>query len=227
MAGYFITATGTEMGKTALTAALCHQLANRGEKVRAVKPIMTGVDGSSWKRSDAAVLLEAMGQDITVENLRGVCQWQFTDPVSPQLAAQKMGIELELDAVVEFCEKSLLADGTTLIEGAGGLMTPITPRHTMLDLARRVGAPVVLVSGSYVGALSHTLSALFALITQQVFVQAVVVNETPGSPVSVEETRAAISAWAGANMPVFTLPRLSSKNHVWQQFPPILEILDA
>ena len=99
--------------------------------------------------------------------------------------------------------------GVLLIEGAGGLMSPVSAEHIMLDWIVALGLPVILVAGSYLGTISHTLTALDVLARRSLKVAAVVVSETAGSPVRLEETRDTLARFAPQHALV-ALPRLPS-----------------
>jgi dethiobiotin synthetase len=94
-----------------------------------------------------------------------------------------------------------------VIEGIGGIMVPLDERHTVLDLMVELDLPLILVAGSYVGTLSHTLSALDVLDRSDLKVAAVVVNETPRSAAGLDDTAATIRRFA-PGIEVFELPRL-------------------
>ncbi len=91
-----------------------------------------------------------------------------------------------------------------LIEGVGGVMVPLDDQRTILDVMMALHLPLILVAGSYLGTISHTLTALDSLYRRDMNVMAIIVSETPGSTVSLDETVAAISRFAD---PVIGLPR--------------------
>ena len=91
-------------------------------------------------------------------------------------------------------------DGLLLIEGAGGVMTPIDDTHTGLDLIARLGCPVILVTGSYLGALSHTLTALAAIRGRGIVAKGIVVSESEDD-VGLTDTVESLGQFAGADIP--------------------------
>ena len=220
MTGFFITATGTDAGKTVLTAGLVHQLIKQGQAVQALKPVVSGVDAQNWQRSDPAQLLGAMGLEVSEKAMDAISPWRFERPVSPHLA----GV-VDMPAMLAFCRDALARDGVTLIEGAGGVLAPITRQHTMLDMIRELKIPAVIVGGNYVGGISHMLSALHVLRHANVQVQAVVINESPGSATTLAETVEAIADHSPLAAPVFTLPRISNTTTPWKELPPITKVL--
>ncbi|MEW6294346.1 MAG: dethiobiotin synthase [Pseudomonadota bacterium] len=183
---YFITATGTDIGKTWLTAGLLAACRARGAPVRALKPVMSGYDPARHEDSDIA----KVGAGRTA--------WVYAAPLSPDLAAAKEGKAIDFDALLSWCRGEIdRNDGLLLIEGVGGAMVPLTVRHTVRDWIAALGVPTLLVCGSYLGALSHTLTALAALREAGVVPAIIVVNESAGSTVSLEDTLASLAPHVG------------------------------
>jgi dethiobiotin synthetase len=130
-------------------------------------------------------------------------------PLSPHMASRREGRTIAFQDVVEFCRKTTAAQrGLLLIEGVGGIMVPLDDRRTVLDLMSVLRIPAILVAGSYVGTISHTLTALEVMARRNLDIAAVVVSESEGSAASLEETAAAIAQFADA-IDVVTVPRLA------------------
>ena len=198
MTTYFITGTGTDIGKTWVSCALLRHWRVQGLTTRAFKPVMSGVDTNDLARSDAGQLLLAQGLAVTAANVAEIAPWRFTAPLSPDMAAAAEGRHIDFDELLAFNRRSTSADlrTITLIEGVGGVMVPLDERHTVLDWAEALTVPVVLVAGSYLGSMSHTLTALLALKTRGIPVAAVVVNETPASGVALDATLGSLARHA-------------------------------
>jgi dethiobiotin synthetase len=206
----FVTGTGTDVGKTFVTAGLIRQFRRRGRPVGAVKPVVTGFDPAAAHASDPGVLLAALGRPINAEELDRLSPWRFAAPVAPDLAARRENRQLDYNAVVDFSLRAIAAQrGVLLIEGIGGIMVPLDDRHTVLDWMTVLRLPLFLVTGSYVGAISHTLTALHVLARRNLDVTAVVVSESAGSAASLDETTATIARFADA-IEVIGIPRLPS-----------------
>jgi dethiobiotin synthetase len=125
------------------------------------------------------------------------------------MASSRDGRPIVFQDVVEFCRKSIAANrGVLLIEGIGGVMVPLHDRRTVLDLMSILRIPVVLVAGSYVGTISHTLTALEIMARRNLDLAAVVVSESKESAASLEDTVATIARFADA-LDVIPLPRLT------------------
>ncbi|MGB1540483.1 MAG: ATP-dependent dethiobiotin synthetase BioD [Rickettsiales bacterium] len=154
------------------------------------------------------------------EEVEQISPWRFPAPVSPHLAG-----EIDPKALLDFCQTQIEQHPLTLIEGAGGVMTPLAERYTQLELMRELRLPVVLVTGSYVGTLSHTLTALEALKSAGVQVASIIVNESPDSATGLDETAQSLKAFMLFSCPVFTLPQISPTNCPWLHAPSLTEVL--
>jgi dethiobiotin synthetase len=183
----FVTATGTEIGKTFVTTLLVAELRAAGQSVRALKPLATGFDPARVATSDTGLLLAAQGMAASAANIERITPWRFTLPLSPDMAAARERREIGFDDLVTFCRREQDAD-YTLIEGIGGVMTPLDERHTVLDWIAALDAPALLVTGSYLGTLSHTLTALGMLRHRGVRLAGIVVSESLEQPVAAAET---------------------------------------
>ncbi|MDO9449986.1 MAG: dethiobiotin synthase [Rugosibacter sp.] len=210
MSAYFITGTGTDIGKTWLSCALLRHWRAEGCVPQAFKPVLSGFDMATAETSDAGQLLAALGREIDAAALDDIAPWRFSAPLSPDMAAAREGRHIDFDALVSFTRRCF-AERTrsipvntaghaifpVLIEGVGGVMVPLNETHTVRDWVAASGLPCVLVAGSYLGSLSHTLTALESLRKVGAGVTAIVVNESPGSPVSLADTIATLRHHVG------------------------------
>lgn len=187
----FITATGTEIGKTYITAGLIRAGRAGGADIRALKPIVTGFDPAVPAGADPVILADALGLTADAETLARISPWQFKAPLSPDIAAAREGQKIDFSAVSATCraasDAAAKSGATILIEGIGGVMVPIDPAHTVRDLIAETGLPALLVTGSYLGAISHTLTAIEAMSAREIPLAGIIVNETPGSTVATED----------------------------------------
>jgi dethiobiotin synthase len=162
--GVFVTGTGTEVGKTVVSAAL----------VRALdgdfwKPVQTGCLEDS--DSDTVARLAALGPDQIHPPAH-----VYEAPLSPHEAARLEGAAISLeDFALPETERPLV------VEGAGGVLVPLNGRHTMADLMSWLGLPCVLVALSGLGTINHTLLSLEALKARHVPVLGVVMNGEPNA----------------------------------------------
>lgn len=196
MSAYFITATGTNMGKTFATCALLHAAKHAGVAARALKPVITG-----WRdadsSSDIGQILEAGSASpaASVEDYFGVediSLYRFTAPLSPHMAAVREGKTIDPNALIDWCRARMMGEGLTLIEGAGGVMVPLTEHYTMLDFMAALNIPLILVVGSYLGSISHALTAIEVLRARSITIAALILNESMGSTVPLAEAQAGL-----------------------------------
>jgi dethiobiotin synthetase len=219
MPALMITSVGTNVGKTLVTAILCHQLTLAGRTVHAIKPVVSGFTPED-PTSDPALILRSLGQSPTPLSIAAIAPWRFAAPLSPHVAARKEGRRMSIDDVAAFCREYEEAnDGLVLIEGAGGVMTPIDDTHTGLDLIDRLGCPAILVTGSYLGTLSHTLTALAAIRGRGIVVKGVVVSESE-EDVGLADTVESLRHFVGPGAPLLALPRMTgSDEEKWLAAP--------
>ncbi len=205
MTAIFITATGTDVGKTFVVASLIRLLRQMGRTVDAIKPIVSGYDATLSAASDPGVLIGALGLPFSPEAVDRVSPWRFRAAVAPDLAARREGRSIDVDAVVAYCQGAIeRRRDILLIEGVGGIMVPLDDHRTILDVMMALRVPLMLVTGSYRGTISHTLTALDSLFRRDLNVLATIVNETPGSSIPLGDAVASIGRFTD---PVIGLPR--------------------
>lgn len=216
MPAFFITSSGTGLGKTFIAAALCRQLKKLGNDVFALKPVITG--WNNIEKTDTAILLENLDLPIVEENIQAISPYRFKAALSPDMAARLENRPIDIGALIAHCKKHINRE-FLLIEGAGGVMVPLDNRHTMLDLMKALDIPAIIVVGSYLGAISHALTAVKALEVKDIKIQAIILNETPGSSVPLEETKYTLENHL--QKPVFMLHRLK----YGEMMPNLLSVL--
>jgi dethiobiotin synthetase len=215
----FITATGTGIGKTLVTGILTRQLRAQGKSVRALKPIISGFTDDTARESDTAELLRAMDRPVTPETIADISPWRFTEPLSPDMAAMREGRTIDFLKLIEFCDGPELTDHT-LIEGVGGAFVPVGDNHTVADWIAEMAVPALLVCGSYLGTLSHTIATLEALANRRVTVTGIIISESPESPVPLSETQATLGRFVGT-VEIACVPRIG----VWQDAPNLTSLV--
>ena len=158
-----IAGTDTGVGKTLVGAGLARALSMSGRYVVAVKLVESGCDGTNRSGEDGRILAAATEQTEPLEALV-----RLEAVVAPALAADLEGVDLDFDALVEQTRDLCAGADVTIVEGAGGLLAPLTWRHNTRDLARAFRASVILVAGDRLGTINHTLLALSALASDRV-----------------------------------------------------------
>lgn len=209
MTSLFVSGSGTGVGKTFVTAILINEIRRAGKKCIALKPVISGFDEDNPEESDTGLILKALGGDVTRNSLDEISPWRFREPLSPDMAAAHEARSLNIKEIADFCRENSAPDSIRVIEGVGGVMVPLTEKETVLDLMVEVGAPVLLVVGSYLGTLSHTLTALHMVRGRGLTVAGIVVSESLENPVTLSETQATLLRFAG-EVSVIALPRLAS-----------------
>jgi dethiobiotin synthetase len=163
MQSLFITATGTNVGKTHTTIKLIEALASKGLKVGVYKPIETGVTHTA---PDATILLEAcqkVNENFKALKPLDITAYTFALPASPFCADTEQVIDLK-HIIDKHEELSKLCD-ILLVEGAGGLMVPITKEYMMINLIKDLNAKTLLVTPSRLGCINDTILSILALKT--------------------------------------------------------------
>ena len=208
----FVSGIDTDAGKTVATGWLARRRMDAGLRVATVKPVQTGVDGFS---PDLAVHRRLMGIDRLPEDLTGDTNPQsFRYPASPHLAAALEGRTVDVDACVHAVERVCAAYDLTLVEGAGGLMVPLTTDLLTIDWAASQGWPVVFVASGKLGAINHALLSFEAMASRGMTLALLIWNEGAArlDPVIERDafevvTRAALRMWP--DVEVLRLPKLS------------------
>ena len=219
----FITATGTEIGKTFVACALGWQLRAKGEAVRIIKPTVSGFDPDD-AMSDPRQILDCLGERPTFAALDAVSPWRFSAPISPDMAAKRENKKIDFEALVRFCREAGQGEGTLLVEGIGGALVPLTGRQLVADWIAALDCRTIVVTGSYLGTLSHTIATVEALRHRGVRVASLIVSESLESPVPLAETVEAFRHWLGGSK-IYALPRQPDSAAAWQSAPDLTAAL--
>jgi dethiobiotin synthetase len=204
--GCFVTGTDTGVGKTVLSAAIVARLRALGASVRAIKPLITGLDDPpdpDWP-PDHELLARVAGCEPAEVVLAG-----FGPAVSPHLAIELAGatpptLEWLADGVRDLSRAGGVGS-VTVVEGVGGLLVPLGPDTDVRDLAGALGLPVVIAARPGLGTISHTLLTLEAARSAGLTVAAVVLTPWPHQPSVMERSNRETIARRG-DVEVATLP---------------------
>ena len=162
--GLFITGTGTGVGKTYVTALIAHALRNAGKRVGVYKPVASDCElrDGQLTSPDAVALWEAAGRPGTLEQ---VCPQLFAAALAPHLAARAEGCRVDQQLLRDGIQFWLESSEVVLVEGAGGLMSPISDDDYNADLAAEFGYPLVVVAANELGIINATLQTLITAST--------------------------------------------------------------
>ncbi|MHC4996235.1 MAG: dethiobiotin synthase [Planctomycetota bacterium] len=153
--GLFVTATGTEVGKTITTCAIAAALVKNGHNVGVSKPLASDcrLEDGQLINQDAEALKHFCVSHETLDVINPV---RFMEPLAPAVAAELENTEIDYRAIADSLERLDRAHNPVVVEGVGGLMVPLDDQVTVLDLARWIGYPVLVVVGPELGTLNHT-----------------------------------------------------------------------
>lgn len=176
--GIFVTATGTEVGKTLVSCALVYGLRELGKQVTAVKPAETGCTPDPLD----ALRLARVCEQAAVAQAKGL--YRVAPPLAPAAAARELEEPPpESASLVSACLQLRRPGAWLLVEGAGGLLVPLNERETFADFAVQLALPLVLVAPDELGTLSHSLATYEAAEHRGLRIAALVLNQVrPGQP---------------------------------------------
>lgn len=191
--GLFVTGTDTDVGKTYVSALIAAELRAAGHRVGVYKPVASGCvfDGDELVAPDAVALWEAAGRPLSLD---AVCPQCFEAPIAPHLAAIAEGKTLDVNLASKALGAWTPHCDIVVVEGAGGLMSPIDEEEYVADLAFDFGYPLVVVAKNVVGAINQTLQTLIAasnfrdgLPVGAVVLNDVSANKDPAADSNLEE----------------------------------------
>lgn len=154
--GIFVTGTDTGVGKTLVSVSLVKALVKRGLRVSAMKPVASGSEHTAEGLRNADALALAAASNVAAP-YTAVNPYCFEPAVSPHIAAEEAGIDVDLRVITQAFETLAAGADHVVVEGAGGWYAPITREHAMSDLPKLLGVPVLLVVGLRLGCLNHAL----------------------------------------------------------------------
>jgi dethiobiotin synthetase len=183
MRGLFVTGTDTGAGKTVVAASLIAAMVAASEPVRAHKPAVTGLAEPAGDWPADHELLAALSGAVPEE----VSPIRYGQAVSPQLAAELAGDPIDPEALLA-AARAAGESGTLIVEGAGGLLSPLARDYTVCDLALALALPVVIAARPGLGTINHSLLTLQAARAAGLTVAAVVLTPWPADPTSLERS---------------------------------------
>ncbi|MBJ6723861.1 dethiobiotin synthase [Geomesophilobacter sediminis] len=193
----FITGTDTGIGKTLVSATLAMLLKRRGVSVGVMKPVTSGCVEREGKlvSEDAELLCAAAGVPLDTD----CAPYLLREPLAPSLAASIDGVRIDFNVIKESYQRLAARHDFVIVEGAGGLMVPITGGMLMADLANFLDLPLAVVARPNLGTVNHTLLTTFAARTMGLDVKGVIINRFPDIPdAACEHAPHLISSLCGA-----------------------------
>lgn len=203
----FITGTDTGIGKTTVLSGIVAAVHRGGWKVGVLKPVETGCHPgpAGQPLPQDGVQLQYFSQCQL--HLRSICPVALKEPLAPLVAARREGVSIDIDQLAEAHAAVAATHDLTCIEGAGGLLVPISPGVTFADLAVRLDALVVVVVGSKLGAINHALLTIRYAQSAGLEVLGYVVNFlSPEPDVAARTNVDVLTEWCGP--PLGVIPYL-------------------
>jgi len=202
--GFFVTGTDTGVGKTLVACALLHAFAARGKTVIGMKPVAAGIEGGRYADVEALMAASTVAGERRLVN-----PYAFEQAIAPNIAAEKQGVEISIEVIVEAYRRLARQADVVVVEGSGGFMIPLNASQTSADLARRLALPVVLVVGMRLGCLNHALLTRRAIADLGLACAGWVANGIPPGMRLVEENTLALSQRIDAPL-IGTIPPLEA-----------------
>ena len=205
--GYFITGTDTGVGKTVAAVALLRAFVAEGRRAVGMKPVAAGIVAGEAVNADVAALVAAGN---VAAPLRERNPYAFAGPIAPHVAAARAGAAIDLDTIAAAYASLAARADVVIVEGAGGPLVPLSAREDMLDVAKRLALPVVLVVGVRLGCLSHALAAELAIRARGLVLAGWIASRVDPSmahaQASVDALRARLAAPLVADLASATAP---------------------
>ena len=188
--GIFVTATDTEIGKTSVAVGLIHFLKELGLNIGVMKPVASGIvkiNEAQGISTDVEILVEASNSKDPGEWTNPYC---FSTPVVPSLAAKLEGVEVDLSWIVSCFEQIFRRHDLVVVEGAGGVLSPVSEKLLMVDIIKCLQLPAVIVAKASLGAINQTLMTYECLKHRSIDCLGFFLNRYPQLPTLAERTNA-------------------------------------
>jgi dethiobiotin synthetase len=152
--GFFITGTDTGIGKTHVSCSLLTALGRHGLKTAAMKPVASGCQqtAAGWRNDDALQLLQAANIRLRYDDVN---PYALPAAIAPHLAAREAGVNIDLDVLQQRFDSLARQADMTIVEGVGGWCVPLNDTQSTVDLAQRLGLPLIIVVGIRLGCINH------------------------------------------------------------------------
>ncbi len=189
--GLFVTATGTDAGKTLVTGLLASAWRKRGIRTGVFKPLASGAlrnEEGQLLSGDASFLMQAAGLD---EKDRAMVNPVCLEPaLTPAVAARLSGITVDMKEIIKNIQMAATDYDLILVEGAGGLIAPLWENYCAVDLLRDLHLPAVLVGGSGLGSINEVVLSAYYCQQEKIPLKSVILNHWPENPGPLEKENA-------------------------------------
>ena len=205
----FITSTDTDIGKTCVCAGIAHSLKKLNVDVGIMKPFACGVkQKTGFSSNDLTVLTKAAVVNDT-ENILN--PFFFPIPASPYTAAKNLGVKIDIEHVIKCFRKLDKIHDIMLVEGIGGIMTPILKDYAIIDLIKDLKANIIIVTSSKIGTVNHTILTCNICKSMKISVKGLIINNFDSTGYPISELERDLSTLT--NLPVLcSLPHLTKFN---------------
>ena len=205
----FITATDTDIGKTYVCAGIAHSLKKLDIDVGIMKPFACGVKQKTGFSSNDLTILSNAAMVNDVEDLLN--PFFFPIPASPYTAAKNLDVKIDIKYVIECFRKLDKIHDIMLVEGIGGIMTPILKDYAIIDLIKDLEANTIIVASSKIGTVNHTILTCNMCKSMKIPVKGLIINNFDSNGYPISELERDLSALT--NLPVLcSLPHLTKFN---------------
>lgn len=183
--GIFVTGTDTGVGKTIVAAALARLLSMNGINVGVMKPVTSGCreENGLLVSDDALLLCRAAGIPYSED----VAPYRLREAIAPAVAARVEGVRIDFSYIKTAYERLVASCDYIIVEGAGGLMAPLSGGLLIADLARELGLPLLVVARPGLGTINHSVLTCFAAQQMGLTVAGVIINGMPENPGLAEQ----------------------------------------
>ena len=209
MKSLFITGTDTDIGKTHVCAGIAHSLKKSGIDVGIMKPFACGVkQKTGFSSKDLTILSDAANVNDPEELIN---PFFFPIAASPYTAAKDLAVKIDTNHALKCFEELNKIHDTVLVEGVGGIMTPILKDYSILDLIKDFNTNTIIVTSSKIGTINHTIMTYKMCKNMKIPVKGLIINNFDSSGYSIPELERDLSTLT--NLPVLcSLPHLTKFN---------------
>ena len=172
---FFVTGTDTGVGKTYVACKLIRDYVAKGYKTIGMKPVAAGGDlvNGKWVNDDVLKLEQASNVMAPRELIN---PYSFKEAIAPHIAAEKAGVEIKIEKIVQAYHQLTLMADVVVVEGAGGFLVPLNEKENLADLATALAIPIILVVGIKLGCINHSVLTVEAIKARQLTLHGWVAN---------------------------------------------------